>query len=66
MARGTVGAVQEKTGLESSNCPDADDEPPMRQIIPRKGSRSTSVDIETDIEDDFATNLYIRLLEEAR
>lgn len=60
MARGTDGAVQQKTGLESSNCPVADNEPPMRQTIPRKRSRSMSVDIETDIEDDFAANLYIR------
>lgn len=37
-----------------------------RQTIPRKRSRSMSIDIETDIEDDFAANLYIRLVEEAR
>ncbi len=38
MARGADGAVQEKTGSESSNCPDSDNEPPMRQTIPRKRS----------------------------
>ena len=66
MARGVDGAVQEKTGSESSNCPELDDEPPLRQIIPRKRSRSMSADIETDNEDEFATELYIRLHEEAR
>lgn len=66
MARGTDGAAQEKTGSESSNCPDSDNGPALRQTIPRKRSRSTSVDIDADIEDDFATNLYIRLHEEAR
>ena len=59
-------AVQEKTGSESSNCPELDDEPPLRQIIPRKRSRSMSADIETDNEDEFAAELYIRLHVEAR
>lgn len=66
MAQVVDGAVQEKTGSESMNCPESDNEPPLRQIIPRKRSRSTPADIETDIEDEFAANLYIRLHEEAR
>lgn len=33
MARGVDGAVQEEMGLESSTCPELDDEPPLRQII---------------------------------
>ena len=65
MARDTDGAVQEKMGSESSTFPDSDNEPTMSQTIPRKRPRSRSVDIDADIEDDFAASLYIRLHEEA-
>ncbi len=65
MARGKDGAAQEKMGAESSNCPDSENEQPMRQTIPRKRSRSTSVDLDLDTEEDFAADLHIRLLEEA-
>lgn len=66
MARGVDGAAQEKTGSEYVNCPESDNERPLRQTIPRKRSRSTSADSETYNEDEFTTNLYIRLNEEAR
>ena len=59
MARGVDGAVHEKTSSEY-------DEPPLRQKIPRKSSRSMSADIETDDEDEFAADLYYRLQEEAK
>lgn len=65
VARDTDCGVQEKVGSESSNFPDSDNEPTMRQTIPRKRSQSGSVDIDADIEDDFAANLYIRMHEEA-
>lgn len=43
MARGVDGAVQEEIGLESSICPELDEEPPLRQIIPQKHSRSGQI-----------------------
>lgn len=66
VARGVDGAVQEKTRSKSSNCPESDNEPPLRQRIPRKRARSTSVDSETDDEDEFASTLYVRLYEAAK
>lgn len=65
MARGTDGAAQEKMGSESSNCPDSDNERPLRQTIPQKRSRSMSVDLDLDTKEAFADNLHICLLEEA-
>lgn len=66
MARGVDGVAQEKTDSESLNCPEADNERPLPQTIPRKRPRSSSADSETYNEDEFTAKLYIRLHEEAR
>lgn len=42
MARGVDSAVQEKTGSESSTCPESDHKPTLRRIKPCKRTRSIS------------------------
>lgn len=66
MARGVENAAQETMDSESINCPESDNERPLRQTVPQKLPRSPSADSETDDDDEFVASLDTRLHEEAR